>query len=456
MEKIAFIQNNTFFENVRKVHFIGIGGISQSALSMLSKSFGFDVTGSDIVESNETKKLARKGIKVYIGHDASNICDDVDLVVYTGAVGEDNIEYKTAKAKHIRLVERSEYLGQIAKLYSNVIAVAGSHGKTTTTAMIGHIFKVAKLNPTIHLGGESIEWGNLRIGDNKYFITEACEYRNSMSQIVANTAVVTNVDNDHLDYYKTKQNLVKAFQNFTNNATDSIVIGSERNFRKVSRTQDVYSVGLNNNQRAYATNISKTKKGYKFDVVIDGNKTSNFAINMLGKHNIRNAMYAITVAYIYGIDLKVIRKALKSYKGTMRRYELIGKYRKIPLMSDYAHHPTEIRNSINGLKSHYQNILIIFQPHTYSRTKILLKEFKTAFLGAKSVIIYKTYPAREPYDKHGDEVTMYNAISNKSKYMATDLDGLQKTLAEITSSNHYDLIVYMGAGDLPLHAKSIK
>ena len=455
MEKIISLQNSTFFEKVNKVHFVGVGGVSLSSLCILTRHIGLHVTGSDIAESREFDKLKNMGIEVYLGHNGCNVADDVDMVVYSGAIDESNVELEVAKSRGIKVVERSEYLGEICKLYDNVIAVAGSHGKTTTTAMITHVFDVAGLNPTMHLGGECVDYGNLRLGSYQVMITEACEYRNSMAYIRPNVAVITNIDNDHLDYYKTQKSLIKAFVKFSRQVQEYLFVSSERKFRQIGRECDLISVGFNNNQRIYAKNIVETSKGYKFEVVCDGEKLAKFKLNILGRHNIRNALFAIAVAKTYDIKLSKIKKGIRTFRGVRRRYEKIGEIARVPIISDYAHHPTEIRNSIAGLSRKYRRLLVVFQPHTYSRTELCLKEFSNSFEKAKNVIIYKTYPAREEYNPKGDEKILLNAINNKRKQNVDSVEEIFVRINEIIAGKKIDAVVVMGAGDMPIKMEKI-
>ncbi len=456
MENIIRTHNNSFFVNIKSVHFVGIGGISLSALARLTRAMGINVTGSSIEENKETVAVAKQGMIVHIGHNADNVPPDCDMLVYSGAVPETNPEIVRARQMRIPVVERSVYLGEIAKLYDHVIAIAGSHGKTSTTALIGHIFVTAKLNPTIHIGGQSVSYGNLRIGSQRFFITEACEYRESMKYILPNTCVISNVDNDHLDYYQTYDRVVHAFQRFADSASDHLIVGSGRKFRRVNRSAAMHSVGLSNKQDMYAKDIVSTKRGSSFSVINHGQDIGRFEIRQWGRHNVHNALYAIKVAKLYGISDKIIRKALKTFKGVERRYEYIGNYRHIPVISDYAHHPTEIYSSIAGLKKHFHNVLVVFQPHTYSRTRLLLRDFCTAFRMANSVIIYRTYPAREEYDQYGDEKTLYQALSVRNKYVAEDMAELAQCIDVVLDVDDIDAICYMGAGDLPLIAKYSK
>jgi len=447
MENINKLSKNPFFDGIKKVHFIGIGGVSMSALARLSRHFGLSVTGSDLRQSKETMELMSIGIDVKLSHAGDNITNDIDLVVYSGAINSDNPEIISAVRLGIKTVERSVYLAQISKLYDYVIAVSGTHGKTTTTAILSQIFIKAKLDPTIHIGGNTNEYGNLRIGGEKVFITEACEYRNSMSQLKPNIAVVTNIDDDHLDYYKTRKNLIKAFQEFEASATDYSVVGSLRMFRKVNSLNQQISVGFSQRQNVFAKDLKRTKYGYIFRVFING-KWKKFKLKMYGRHNVHNALFAITVASIYGVKLRHIRRGLKSFKGLHRRYEKVCEYKDIPVLSDYAHHPTEIIHSLKGLSEHYKNILVVFQPHTYSRTRNLIKEFATCFGGAKKLILYPTYAAREKYDRMADENALYDVVTLKKKYVVKNDTELRYTINRLLKNSKIDLILFLGAGDI--------
>ncbi len=456
MEKTNFLYKNPFFEGINNVHFVGVVGISLSALARLSISFGLRVSGSDMTSSAETRALEWLGAKIYLGHSASSVADDVDMLVYSGAIPTDNPEIIRAKEMGIPIVERSQYLAEISKLYDHTIAIAGSHGKTTTTSMIGYIFSKAKLYPTVHVGGLSVDYGNLMIGKDKIFVTEACEYRNSFGYLVPETAVVTNIDNDHLDYYKTKQNLVAAFQYFGHNTIRNLFVYSGRKFRATNKSYSIISVGYHDSQDVIAKDIVATKTGYKFSVNYCGEDLKQFEIKLYGKHNVYNALFAIAVAYSYGIKRRVIKRALRKFRGVRRRYEVVAKNKKYVTISDYAHHPTEIRKSILGLKAHFGKILVVFQPHTYSRTRILLPDFADAFVHANAVIVYKTYPAREDYDAKGDAKTLYQAIHHNRKQYVDNIDDLPQVIAEMVDKYNIGAVVLMGAGDMPalMSAKS--
>lgn len=420
------------------IFFVGIGGISMSGLAKISKYLGARVSGSDVYSTN-FDHLIGKDIQVFHGHSSSHITTDLDLVVFSGAIKDDNPELMRAKELLIPIMERSEFLGVVSKLYNNVIVVSGSHGKTTVTSMLGHIFSTAKLKPTIHVGGECLNFkSNTVIGDEKYFIVEGCEYRESFLSLSPNTAVILNIDNDHLDYYITYKNVINAFNKF---AMSSDMIFSNEDFSFVHKETCIV------NKCYKADNIKITKEGYKYKVYYKNKFLISVTLDVMGRHNIENSLFAIAVARYYGISKKTIKKALNSYKGVKRRYEIIGEYLDVPVISDYAHHPSEIVKSIAGLKERFFNPLIIFQPHTYSRTESLKNEFVDS-LKDNDVVIFSTYPAREKYNAKGSAYNLYRKLKNKHKFYAKDMAKLKNLLNELVINHNYDIIVVLGAGDL--------
>lgn len=418
-----------------------------SALALLTKSFNIEVSGSDQNYDSIANKLRKHNINVSIGHSANNITNNCDLVVYTGAIKEDNIEYVTAKQNNIETMERSQFLGEICKLYSNVIAIGGTHGKTTTTAMIGNIFEFAKLNPTVHLGGISNNFNsNLKLGNKKYFITEACEYRNSFQYIFSNCCVITSTDPDHLDSYKSVNDLKLAYQTFANHS-NTIVITP--NVKGMDIKKNFILVGENENCNLCAKNLKCNKYGfYSFDAWLDGKYLANFKLNVVGKYNVYNALCAIAVALEHNISIATIYDALLAFSGVKRRNENIGIINNVPIICDYAHHPTEIEKTISANKKIYKNILCIFQPHTYSRTKNFMPHFINAFKGVKKLIIYKTYPAREEKIAGGDAKDLFKLVKLKkdNKFYVDNKYQLKNTV--YSNLKNIDCILVLGAGNI--------
>jgi len=401
---------------------VGIGGISMSGLAKILHSMGTEVSGSDHQISYVTENLQSIGIPVFSKHSSKNITKDIDLVVFSGAIKQTNPEIIKAKKLGIKVIERSELLGLLSKNYKNVIAISGTHGKTTTTAMIGEIFVNAGLSPTIHIGGKSVNlMSNTIVGDQEYLIVEACEYRNSFKFLKPNCSVITNIDSDHLDYYKNLDAIQKAFNNFAKNSQYVI-------------NENDYEV----------KNLQLENSSYIYDVYYKGKFYLSVKLNMLGIHNVKNSIFAIAVAHYYGIDKDIIAKSLNNFKGVERRYEKITNINGTPIILDYAHHPTEIKNSIAGIECVYKKILCIFQPHTYSRTLKLFDQFVEVLRG-KNLILYKTYAAREEEIIGGRSEDLFNAINTSCTFCSNIDELLLEVKKQITN---FDCLLVLGAGDL--------
>lgn len=421
------------------IYFIGIGGISMSGLCQLSKYLGAIVSGSDTGNNPEIDKLRKQGIVVNSNHSRDNITECIDIVVYTAAINKDNEEYLKSKELGIITIERAEFLGKISKLYDTVIAISGTHGKTTTTAMIAEIFVLAGLDPTIHIGGESIGLkGNTIIGDNRYLIVEACEYKESFRYLSPTVAVITNIEPDHLDYYKDYSAIQTAFQKFASNS-GAVICNKDCN------------IVHNNISTIFGDWEIKTVEfignGYNFTVNKQGVFYDSFRLNLLGYHNVINALFAIAVADAFGVEKSIISRGLSSFMGVGRRYETIYKFNNgCRVIVDYAHHYTEIKNSIAGIQDIYKNILVVFQPHTYSRTAKLFDEFVETLSCIDSLVLFKTYPAREVEIKGGTAKDLYHAVkSNKKAYF----DSANSLLTFINHNyNKFDCVLVLGAGDL--------
>lgn len=434
----------------KSIHFIGIGGVSMSALAYFMLKKGVFVSGSDLKPNDFTAKLERVGALIYFGHSPSNIPHNCDLIVFTGAVSKDNPEYAEGNIRGVKMMERSEFLGYVSKMYKNVIAVSGTHGKTTTTSMIGEIFINAHLNPTIHLGGESESFGgNFYKGDDEIFITEACEYRNSFRFLNPTTALITNIEKDHTDFYKNMQEISMAFSRFANNSSTVVVFENIEIQEYIDRKVNIVHCGFDGENEILGYNLKKNKAGcYAFDVSHNNTYIGHFELGVIGLHNAKNALCAIAIAFLYGVDYGVVYTTLKNFKGVKRRYEKIGEYKGVPVVCDYAHHPTEIENSIKGALTSHKKVLCIFQPHTYSRTLSLIDEFSTCFKGVHRLVIYKTYPARENPIDGGRAIDLLNNIKNLRgrKFYCYSKRCLERTLKDMDKS--YDLILVLGAGDI--------
>ena len=426
--------------------FVGIGGISMSALVHFCHKFGAKVRGSDISINEEIKNLNKFGIKTYIGHDENHITDDINLLVYSGAIKEDNPEVVRAKQLGIKCLERSEFLGIIMSMFLNSIVVAGTHGKTTTTAMLASIFRRTDIRPSVHLGGESVEFGNYLLGNKDLFITEGCEYRNSIRFLNPITTIITSIELDHTDYYHNYSEIENAFLNLANNTRQNVIVFDNINFsNKISSKVNVVNVGFGDNFDVCGKNLTQNNNGtYSFDVFYNG-YIGKFTTPIVGFYNAKNALCAIATALIYDVPISDIYMAIKTFKGVRRRFEKVGDIGVNQVICDYAHHPTEILNSINTAKEIYGKITVVFQPHTYSRTIGLKNEFKKCFHMADNLIIFKTYPAREKYIVGGSAKELFNEIKHKNKHYCDTKKALKEALLTIPPNN---LVLVLGAGDI--------
>lgn len=411
-----------------------------SGLAKILLSYGKKVLGSDSGESDNLEELETLGVKIYRTHLRENISNETHLVVYSGAIKKDNPELLEAEKLGIPIIERSELLGIIASQYKKVIAISGTHGKTTTTAMIGEIFVSAGGNPTIHIGGNSIGLkSNTVIGGDQYFIVEACEYRESFRFLNPYIGIITNIELDHLDYYKNMKSLKLAFQKFANNSK-LIITGSAdiQNKNKI----DISKAWTIKNLEAYGS-------GYNFNVYHNDEFFYSFRLNMIGIHNVSNALFAIAVSYECGIEKEVIASALSGFMGVSRRYEKISQLGTCSVIIDYAHHPTELSSSIDGIKSVYKNILYIFQPHTYSRTLKLFDEFIDVLCCLPNLLLFETYPAREQVIAGGTAMDLFSRLEKNGmknlKYMCKVEDVTNHILNNCRS---YDCVLILGAGNL--------
>ena len=382
----------------KHIHFVGIGGISLSALAIMCLKKGCCVSGSDTTKTISTQNLENLGIKVYYSHDKTNIIG-ADLVVYSAAIHKDNPEIVAAKELGIQTIDRAELLGRISKEYKNVIAVAGTHGKTTTTGMIASIFLRANLNPTIHIGGYlPIIEGNVRLGGTEYFVTEACEYYDSFLSLCPNVSVILNIQKDHLDYFKNMANLQKSFEKFTKNTKLSGVVITnfdDENCKKLSADCKIIYYGFSNGN-LYADNITSVDEKYSFDAIYFGKNLGRICLPIVGKHNIYNALASIAVSLFFDIDFCVIKQALETFLPSKRRYQEIVLPNGVTVVHDYAHHPTEIKACLVATKKRTKNkLIVVFEPHTFSRTQYLWEEFCECFGGADKVYLPPIYPARE-------------------------------------------------------------
>lgn len=439
----------------KNVHFIGIGGISMSGIASLLLNKGYNVSGSDRGLSDRVKNLKENGSKIYIGQSKDNI-KNPDLVIYTDAILDDNEELIAARNLEIPVVSRGVFLGALMKNYENSIAVSGSHGKSTTTSMISKILLNSKEDATILLGGELDEMkGNVHVGENKYLVTEACEYKGNIRYFFPQTVIVLNIDEDHLDYYKDLNNIVDTFKEYLQNQDENsktIINLNEENNKLIldSVKGELITYAQENFDADYvAHNIKFDDIGRpNFDLKMKNGMVEHFELGVIGRHNINNAMAAIISTFENGIDLNTIKENIKEYSGLKRRMEIVGHVNNATIMTDYGHHPSEIEVTLEALKEHTEGKLVcIWQPHTYSRTKSLFDDFLKCFDAADEVIITDIYAAREKYDPTIHSKDIVDALINKginAKYIGT-FEKARDYVYEIATEK--DLIITTGCGN---------
>ena len=435
-----------------KYYFIGIGGISMSALAIFLKCQGNEVCGSDLTENETLLELKNYSIPFYIGHKKENIenfCPD--FVVINSAISQNNEELIYAKKNKIKILSRAKVLGDISKKFKNVIAISGTHGKTTTVGMISEIFIDANLKPTVHIGGILAKTNsNYIIGENKFFITEACEYKNNFLTLRPKLGIMLNLEKDHMDFFKNYKDLENSFDKFLSHSKIKI-------YPKNLKSEFHYIFQSNSNFiEFYADNIIQIKDGIKFKYFEDKKFIDEFTLKTLGKHNVNNAIVAIMTARHFKIKLTNIKRALRNYSGVKRRFEKIGYAFSTPIIHDYAHHPTEIKKVISQAKT-YGKVLTIFQPHTFSRTKKLFKDFLNCFDNSDALFLYKTYPAREEENQGYSARKLFESLKKNAKFELINYfeneEELLKETKKVCSS--YNIILVLGAGNIDLIAKNL-
>ncbi len=437
------------------IYFIGIGGISMSGLAEILKDRGCRVSGTDIKESDVTKHLESLGITIHYGHRAENITDDIDLVVYTAAIHPGNPELEAAKEKQIPLMDRARLLGHIMEEYQYSVAVAGTHGKTTTS-MVSEILLEAEKDPTITVGGilPAIH-SNVKIGHSPYFVAEACEYFDSFLQFTPLVGVILNVEADHLDYFKTLDNIRRSFHAFAQRIPAGGLLVLNASIAHPEELEEnlhcsVETFGLKENACWQARNIVHEPNGKNsFDVYYQGEFYTSVHLDIPGKHNITNALAAVASAHFLDIPAEVCARGLSHFTGVNRRFQRKGEKRGIVVIDDYAHHPTEIMATLSAARNVRHNKLwCVFQPHTYSRTKNLFDEFGRAFGDADEIIVADIYAARETDDGTISAAMLAERIAEEggnAQYVG-DFAAIRQHLE--THCRTGDLLLTVGAGDV--------
>jgi UDP-N-acetylmuramate--alanine ligase len=444
--------------NQRKIHFIGIGGIGMCGLAEYFIQNGYSVSGSDIASSHITTRLESLGARIFIGHNAANIPEDVNTVVYTSAVKNDNPEFKRAAELEIRTIKRAEMLGEIVN-EKYLIAVAGTHGKTTTTAMIGKLLADAGLDPLVFVGGNTpmFDGSTYRAGKGNFAVVEADEYDRSFLTLKPDIAVITNVDEDHLDIYKDLNDIKQTFAQFCSLAKPAgkiIYYGDDNNINdfinKTGREKISYGFGEKNYLKIKGFMVEGGK--ITFSIMNSVSAYDDISLSMVGRHNVLNSAACFGVAKTLGISFSDFKKSIAGFKTVDRRLQLKYDNGDITVYDDYAHHPMEIASSLSGLREFYgkSRLVAVFQPHLFSRTRDLYKDFAKELSAADEVILLDIYPAREKPLKGITSELIYKELKKNRVRAVYITDKSKVTDQLIQISGKGDIIVFQGAGDITL------
>ena len=437
-------------EKIKRIHFVGIGGIGMSGIAQILLEMGYSVSGSDIKENKNTELLRKKGAKVYIGHSPENLEGDVQVVVYSSAVKEDNPELKKAREMGIPLIPRGEMLAELFKLREG-IAVSGSHGKTTTTSMIAHILEEAGFDPTVIIGGILQRLGgNAKLGRGDLLVSEADESDGSFLKLSPVVAVITNIDREHMDFYRDVDEIVEAFSRFAGSVPFYGFCVANADDERVMRAVEgsgkrVVTFGMGERAEVRGVDLRVEGGRYSFRVLRRDEDLGEIHLGISGRHNVYNALASVAVSLELGIPFKVVKSSLESFKNAERRMELKGFWGSVPVYDDYGHHPTEIEAVISTIREMYpgRRLVMVFQPHRYSRTHFLFEEFVRVLKKPDRLFLLDIYPASEE--------NVYNVSSSRlaertGAVYVEDGDKLFEALHSELGQN--DVLLFMGAGDI--------
>lgn len=448
----------------KKIYMSGIGGISMSGIAEILENYGYFVSGSDITMSDTVKHLIEKGINVNIGQVKENITEDYDLFVYTAAISPDNEELLRAKELGIKTMERGKFLGELTKKFKDTIGVAGTHGKTTTSSMVTCVFIKAKKDPTVQIGAylKNIG-GNFVVGKSDYFIIESCEYKDSFQNFALRSTIVTNIDNDHLDYFKTIDNISASFKKYVSKLPKDGLLVVNMDDNRCYELKDFTNAAIlttsisNNRANFYAENIEFDDIGCpSFDVFYNGEKVIKVKLNVKGEHNISNALECFALCYWYGIDPTIIASGLLEFTGSSRRMEYKGDFMGAKVYDDYAHHPTEILATSKAIvKEKYNETYAIFEPHTYSRVLAHKKEFAESLRLFDHIIVTDIYAAREQNTYGVSSLDIINELLEikKDAIYLKDYEEIKDYLSTKIKQN--DIIITLGAGNVTKIANNL-
>lgn len=442
------------FGEKRNIYFVGIGGISMSALAKMLKTWGYAVCGYDAAQGRQVRALTDCGISVEIGGECSEMLMRAEIVVYTDAVPQNDVRLTYARNAGKMVLSRADLLSVLCGQFSRVIAVAGSHGKTTCTAMCAHILKETGVPFAAHIGGEDFSLDNFTMTGTEFLVTEACEYKKNLSKIHADSAILLNVDKDHLECYSGVEELKQHFFDYVKAAKTSFLCADDVNCRKFiekNLLQNAILFGCDDINNDYnATEIKRTVDGYKFCVTEYGKRLCHAQIHVAGRHNVYNALAAFACLRSYGFDERQIVEGLRRFKGIRRRFERLGEAYGAMVIADYAHHPREIAATLCAAEEFFftkkdkGKLFVVFQPHTYSRTKMLMEEFVEVLQGVENLVVYRTFAARESYDEEGSAKALSDRLGNA--IYADNVHTLETYLK--TSVKETDVVLFLGAGDV--------
>lgn len=447
-------QYDSLLDTAKKFHFIGIGGSGMCPLAEILHHEGYELTGSDVNETDTLARIRSYGIPVHMGHRAENI-GDAQAVVYTAAIMKDNPELLAAKEKGIPLIERSVMLGMISRRYSRTVAVSGTHGKTTTTSMITQILLTGKKDPTVVIGGKLPFMGSSgRVGKSDIMVCEACEFVDTFLQLTPAISIILNIDADHLDYFGTLENVIKSFRQFANQTSQMLIInGDDANTRKAvdGLKKQIVTFGFGEQNDYTASKVEMASGSHaRFEVAYHGEHLCHITLRIPGKHNIYNALAAVAAAHQLQVEPTVIEESLDAFTGAGRRFEILGKPKGITIADDYAHHPAELEATLTAAKEmNFNRVWAVFQPFTYSRTAMLLDDFARVLALADRVVMTEIMGSRE--------INTYNIYT---KDLADKIPGSVwfNTFEEVADyvvarAEPGDLIITLGCGDIYKAAK---
>ena len=443
------------FGRLKRVHFVGVGGVGMSGIALVLKNMGFEVTGSDAKESDATRKLAEAGIRVSIGHDAAN-CADAQVVVYSSAVHSENPELACARAKEIPVIRRAEMLAELMRMKFSV-AISGSHGKTTVTSMVAHLMERAGLDPTSVIGGRVMGAdAGARLGQSQYLVAEADESDRSFLALYPTIAVVTNIEREHLDVYHDLADIKREFVRFVNRVPfygaivlcmDSPAVRSIRNRAK----RRVVTYGVEAPADIRAKDVQLYGFSSAFTLLYGGKEVGRFNLPVPGMHNVANALAALATGNELGIGFEAMAQAIAVFSGVHRRLEKLGEKNGIVVYDDYGHHPTEVRVTLEALRHAFpdRRILVVFQPHRYTRTKALAEEFGTCFAAADELILTKIYAASEPEIPGVDATLILRAVEAAGRPGVSYVPELADVSGVLAGKlRKGDVVLISGAGNI--------